>query len=79
MTNIVAFEAKTNLSKYLERVKAGQLFTITKHGVPIARLCPTRHAAKRDIKDVIRDLRQFRASNSLGDITIKELINQGRR
>ena len=38
--NIGSFEAKTHLSELLEKVKAGQTFTITKRGKPVARLAP---------------------------------------
>ena len=34
------YEAKTNLSKLLERVEAGEEITIARHGRPVARLAP---------------------------------------
>ena len=40
MNNIGTYQAKTHLSKLLERVENGEQFTITRHGVPIARLIP---------------------------------------
>ena len=40
-SNIVgAFEAKTHLPELLEKVAAGEEVPISKHGAPIARLCP---------------------------------------
>lgn len=46
--DVGAFEAKTHLSKLLEKVKNGQSFYITKHGRRLAELRPvtsqeTRH------------------------------------
>lgn len=35
-------EAKTNLSKLLERVSRGERVVITRHGVPAAELVPAR-------------------------------------
>jgi len=43
-----AFEAKTHLSSLLQRVEAGEVVTITKHGRPIARLVPVGDGASRD-------------------------------
>jgi prevent-host-death family protein len=40
-------EAKTNLSKLLERVAAGEEITITRRGEEVARLVPARTAATR--------------------------------
>ena len=40
-------EAKTNLSRLLEKVRAGQEVIIAKRGVPIARLCPLAPLAVR--------------------------------
>ena len=43
-------EAKTNLSKLLRRVAAGEEITITKSGVPVARLVPVkRKTGKRKL------------------------------
>lgn len=38
-------EAKTNLSKLLERVSKGERVIITRHGVPAAELIPARPAS----------------------------------
>ena len=40
-------EAKTNLSKLLERVLAGEEIAITRRGEEIARLVPSRRAGAR--------------------------------
>ncbi len=36
-------EAKTQLSKLVERAEAGEEIVITRHGEPAARLVPERH------------------------------------
>ncbi|HUG72236.1 MAG TPA: type II toxin-antitoxin system prevent-host-death family antitoxin [Steroidobacteraceae bacterium] len=38
MSDIGVFEAKTHLSELLDRVVAGEEFTITRRGHPVARL-----------------------------------------
>lgn len=50
MTEVVgAFEAKTNLSKLLSRVRKGEEVVITHRGKPIARLVPANGGIDRDI------------------------------
>ena len=40
MERIGAYEAKTHLSRLLDRVARGESLTITRHGRPVARLVP---------------------------------------
>lgn len=40
-------EAKTHLSRLLERVRAGEELILAKNGVPYARLCPLEPPARR--------------------------------
>src|ERR1700690_1024643 len=40
MQTVGAFEAKTHLAELLDRVGRGETITITRHGVPAARLVP---------------------------------------
>ena len=49
MKNITigVFEAKTHLSAILEQVQAGRVYTISKHGKPIAELVPIIEPPKR--------------------------------
>jgi prevent-host-death family protein len=42
-------DAKTHLSALIERVKAGEEITITKHGKPVAKLSPATNANRRKI------------------------------
>lgn len=39
-TTVGAFDAKTKLSELLDRVEAGEVVIITRHGEPIAKLAP---------------------------------------
>ena len=47
MYTVGAFEAKTHLSKLLDRVAKGERITIEKHGVPVAILQPVDAAKQR--------------------------------
>ena len=44
MREIGAFEAKTHLSELLAAVEAGEAFTITRRGKPVAELRPVSDA-----------------------------------
>ena len=74
-------EAKTHLSRLLERVAKSEVFTITKHGKPVARLVPIA-AAKLwpDVRQIIQELKAISKGNTLGKgNTIRDLIEDGRR
>jgi len=79
METIGAYEAKTNLAKLLDRVMKGEQFTITKHGVPVAVLQAPNTIRKEQPSKVIDEIRKFRKKHSLGTISIRELIEEGRR
>ncbi len=79
MDRIGAFEAKTHLSKLLERVARGERIMIEKHGVPMAILEPPQSARKKPARQVIAELKQFRAGHSLGGMSVREMIEEGRR
>ena len=77
-TDIAAYEAKTHLPAFLERVARGERFTITKHGRPIARLVPVERVSPDRRRAAVERLKVFREGQTL-DVPVKELINQGRR
>jgi prevent-host-death family protein len=79
METVGAYEAKTHLPRLLERVFKGERITITKHGVPVAVLQPPDPAKKVDTRSVILEMRKFRDKHSLGGISIREMIEEGRR
>lgn len=41
------YEAKTNLSRLLERVAAGEEILLARNGTPVARLCPIATTPRR--------------------------------
>lgn len=79
MRSIGAYEAKTHLPRLLDDVAKGERITITKHGVPVAVLVPPGVVRAIDIDAFMARLRDFRKGNVLGDVTIRELIDEGRR
>lgn len=76
---VEAHEAKTHLLRLLDELEAGKTITITRHGVPVARLVPVPDSAHRDVRETIRALRAFRRGKTLGDLTVRDLIEERRR
>jgi prevent-host-death family protein len=59
-SEIGAFDAKTHLSEYLERVSRGESFTITRRGVPLADLRP-HEGGDGSLRDLVQSCRELRA------------------
>ena len=78
MEAVGAYEAKTHLPRLLDDVAAGKSVVITKHGVPVARLVPARQQAA-DPREVIAALRNARRGVRLDGLTLRDLIDEGRR
>ena len=78
MKTVGAYEAKTHLPRLLEEVAAGEIITITKHGVPIATLASAR-TERRSARAAADELRAFRDRHPLKGLKIRDLIEDGRR
>jgi prevent-host-death family protein len=79
MREIAFFEAKSKLGGLIDQVAAGEEFLITRHGKPVARLTPVTPAFDRaKARQTAELLLEVRTGVTLGDLSIKELINAGR-
>ena len=74
-----AFEAKTRLSKLLERVRQGDRVVITHRGTPIAVLVPPDEMKRGQVAETIRQLDDLRARTKRGSASIRSLRATGRR
>ena len=79
MVTVGSFEAKTHLPALLDRVVKGEIVQITKRGVPVAKLVPADSPGKRDLKQAAEEIRQMRKGVRLGRVSIRKLIDEGRR
>jgi prevent-host-death family protein len=82
MTAIGVYDAKTQLANLLERVRRGERFVITKHGLPVAQLVPVEIQGEPDLNATIREMQDWQESEgpTLGpDLTIRGLTEEGRR
>ena len=76
---VSTFEAKNKLSALLAEVARGGEVTITRRGVPVARLVPTGPGFDRDTANRAgAGLRHARRATTLGGLRIKDLVNDGR-
>ncbi len=79
MSRIGAFEAKTHLPRLLRRVEAGERFVITKHDRPVAELVPFQARDTAKIQAAIADLKDFQETHSLGGLSVRDMIEEGRK
>jgi len=78
-TTVGAYEAKTHLPELLRRVEKGERITITKHGHPVAELIPASDERRRRVAESIAKLQEFSKGHKLDGMTIRQLIEEGRR
>jgi prevent-host-death family protein len=79
MKRIGAYEAKTHLPRLLDEVAAGETIVITKHGTAVAVLAPVVAPPSLAAREAIAGLRAFRRTHRLEGLSIRELIDEGRR
>ncbi len=91
MTTIGSHDARTHFAELLRRVEQGEEFTITRNGVPVAKLMPV--AVATPVKtpgpvetpkeltphEAIEGIIELRKGHTLGGLSIRELIDEGRR
>ncbi len=80
MKEIGAFEAKTKLGQLLDWVEAGEEVIITRRGKPVARLVPPGAATidRERTRTAVTRIRAMRKGVTLGGLSIKDLISEGR-
>jgi prevent-host-death family protein len=79
MQNVGSYEVKTHFRTLLDRVAQGEQITITRRGVPVARLVPPLDPNPSDMRAAIQDVLSSRAGQRLDGLSIRDLIDEGRR
>ena len=77
MDSVNSGDARSHLPALLERVSQGESIQITRRGVPVAILVPAKPQAKDPRK--VEQIRKLRKGNRLGGLSIRKLIEAGRR
>lgn len=76
-------DAKARLSELLARVEAGESITIRRHGRVVAKLVPVKQELTTEERlkswDEWREIRRKNKITLGPDLTIKQLIEEGRR
>jgi prevent-host-death family protein len=74
-----AFEAKNKFGTLLDWVESGEEVIITRRGKAVARLVSAEPGFDRDLaRRAANDLLAVRSAIKLGDLNLKDLINEGR-
>lgn len=80
MEAVGAYDAKTHLPHLLDEVAAGKSLLITKRGFPVARLVPVdAEVETRTPEEAVAALRAARRGARLGELSLREMIEEGRR
>jgi prevent-host-death family protein len=79
MKTVGLYEAKSHFSELVRDVENGETVTITRHGTVIARLVPAGKSVD-DAVAAMEEIHRFRRERrpTLGGITIRELVEEGR-
>ncbi len=81
MSTVGTFEAKTHLTRLLERVSRGERITITNRGRPVAMLVPPEAEPACDAAAIGREMLAYRdrVKRSLGGKAFRDLAHEGHR
>ena len=80
MHTVGSFEARTRLPELLRLAEQGESITITRRGVPVARLVGIDHGTREDTGTIIARMKRARAGRP--SVSVKEILwtrDQGRR
>jgi len=79
MITVGVYEARTHWSELLDKVAKGEMVTITRRGVPVAVLESPNGVERAGVREAIERIKERGRGKSLDGITIRELIEDGRR
>jgi prevent-host-death family protein len=79
MREVGAFEAKNKLAELLDEVEHGGEVVITRRGKPVARLVAPGLVDREAAKAAAERILQRSRGVTLGGLSIKSLIEEGRR
>ena len=82
MTTVGVFEAKNRLSALIEKARRGEDVVITRNGKPVARLIAMEardvEKSRRAAENILK-MRESLPTDTLKGLTIRQLIEEGRR
>ena len=73
------YEAKSKLSRLVEKAEAGEEVILTRRGRPVAKIVNVVPAIKRDRAHLLREIRQLaRRVRIPGNLSIRDIVAEGR-
>jgi prevent-host-death family protein len=77
--NVGIYEAKSNLSRLVERAEAGEEIVLTRRGRAVAKIVRLTPPSARDRAALLRDIRALSRKVKIPKrISIQELVSEGR-
>ena len=76
-STVGVYDAKNKLSELLDRVEAGEVITVTRHGRRVALLTPVNQG-RPSARQAITRLRELRVGSRLRRLKVKDLRDEGR-
>ena len=76
---VIAEKASTNFLSILDQITDGEPVTITRQGVPVAMLTPTKEPEKLTPSEAIERIKELRKGVRLDGLSIREMIDEGRQ
>lgn len=80
MERVGTYDARNRLSELIDMAERGEEVIITRHGKPVAKLVKAEadDDQVRRAEAAVQWIYDNRGDNSLGDLSIKDLIEEGR-
>lgn len=78
MTSVGSYRLKTQLAQFLDRVEGGEVIEVTRHGVVIAKIIPSKPSKQYSKKDAAKMIKSLQPV-PLKDTSISALIDHGRK
>lgn len=78
-SEVGSYDAKTRLPELLRMVQAGQRFTITHRGKPVAELVPIDSLGEADVQAAIAALRAMPKIQGVSNAELATWVAEGRR
>ncbi len=80
MTHTITLEdAEARFQEIMRQAEAGERFLVTEEGQAVARITPPAETTVEERQAVIEKIKAERKGRTLGGLSIKELVNEGRR
>lgn len=81
MISVGTYEAKTNLTKLIDRVEGGETVLVTRHGKPVAKIVPAQDVAPRrsprEIAEEFKKLQDAQRPARRGEEPLWKLKHEG--